>query len=75
MGTDGIDAVAASGAPIGDMVKNLGDVLLGNMGFVLMILVAISVAIAVVGTTLACMNTGVRVTYAMSKDKELPSFL
>ena len=40
-----------------------------------MILVAISVAIAVVGTTLACMNTGVRVTYAMSKDKEVPSFL
>lgn len=71
----GMDAAAASSAPIGDMVKNLGDVLLGHMGFVLMILVAISVAIAVVGTTLACMNTGVRVTYAMSKDKEVPSFL
>jgi amino acid transporter len=71
----GIDAAAASSAPIGDMVKNLGDVLLGNMGFALMIIVATTVAIAVVGTTLACMNTGVRVTYAMSKDKELPSFL
>jgi amino acid transporter len=65
----GIDAAAASGAPIGDMVKNLGDVLLGNMGFLLMILVAITVAIAVIGSTLACMNTGVRVTYAMGKDK------
>ncbi len=71
----GLDAAAASSAPIGDMVKNLGDALLGNMGFVLMIAIAISVAIAVVGTTLACMNTGVRVTYAMSKDKEVPSFL
>ena len=71
----GIDAAAASSAPIGDMVKNLGDALLGNLGFALMIIVAISVAIAVVGTTLACMNTGVRVTYAMSKDKEVPSFL
>ncbi len=71
----GIDAAAASGAPIGDMVKNLGDVLLGNMGFLLMILVAITVAIAVIGSTLACMNTGVRVTYAMGKDKEVPSFL
>jgi amino acid transporter len=71
----GIGAAAASSAPIGDMVKNLGDVLLGNMGFALMIVVAISVGIAVVGTTLACMNTGVRVTYAMSKDKEVPSFL
>ncbi len=71
----GMDAAAASGAPIGDMCKNLGDVLLGNMGFLLMILVAITVAIAVIGTTLACMNTGVRVTYAMGKDKEVPSFL
>ena len=71
----GIDAAAASGAPIGDMCKNLGDVLLGNMGFLLMIIVAITVAIAVIGTTLACMNTGVRVTYAMGKDKEVPSFL
>ncbi len=71
----GIDAAAASSAPIGDMVKNLGDALLGNMGFILMIAVAISVALAVIGTTLACMNTGVRVTYAMSKDKEVPSFL
>jgi amino acid transporter len=71
----GIGAAAASSAPIGDMVKNLGDALLGNMGFALMIIVACSVAIAVVGTTLACMNTGVRVTYAMSKDKEVPSFL
>ena len=71
----GIDAAAASSAPIGDMVKNLGDVLLGNMGFALMIIIAITVGIAVVGTTLACINTGVRVTYAMSKDKEVPSFL
>jgi amino acid transporter len=71
----GFDAAAASGAPIGDMVKILGDSLLGNIGFVLMILVAISVALAVLGTTLACMNTGVRVTYAMAKDKEMPSIL
>jgi len=71
----GIEAASASGAPIGDMCKILGDVLIGNMGFLLMILVAITVAIAVIGTTLACMNTGVRVTYAMGKDKQVPSFL
>ncbi|MDA8442822.1 MAG: APC family permease [Peptococcaceae bacterium] len=71
----GIAAAAASGAPIGDMVKILGDSLLHNSGFVLMIIVGITVAIAIYGTTLACMNTGVRVTYAMSKDKEVPSAL
>ena len=71
----GMEAAAASSAPIGDMVKILGDTLLNNTGFVLMILVAISVALAVFGSTLACMNTGVRMTYAMAKDKEMPSVL
>jgi amino acid transporter len=71
----GLAAAATSSAPIGDMVKNLGDVLLNHSGFVLMIIVAISVAIAVFGSTLACMNTAVRITYAMAKDDEIPSVL
>ncbi|HEX3043127.1 MAG TPA: APC family permease, partial [Bacillota bacterium] len=71
----GLAAAAASGAPIGDMVRILGDVLLGNIGFVLMITISVTVAIAVFGSILACMNTGVRVTYAMAKDKEVPSVL
>lgn len=71
----GIEAAATSGAPIGDMVQNLGNVLLNNSGFICMIVVAISVAIAVFGTTLSCMNTGVRVTYAMAKDDEMPTVL
>ena len=28
--------------------------------------------LALIGTTLSCMNTGARVTYAMGKDKEVP---
>jgi len=71
----GFEAAAASGAPIGDMVQNLGNVLLNNSGFICMILVAISVAVAIFGTTLSCMNTGVRVTYAMAKDDEMPTVL
>lgn len=71
----GMQAAAASSAPIGDMVKILGDTLLHNSGFILMILVALSVALAVFGSTLACMNTGVRMTYAMAKDREMPSVL
>lgn len=71
----GFEAAAASGAPIGDMVQNLGNVLLNNSGFICMILVAISVAVAIFGTTLSCMNTGVRVTYAMAKDEEMPTVL
>jgi amino acid transporter len=33
---------------------------------------AITVFLALIGTTLACMNTGARVTYAMGKDDEAP---
>jgi len=74
-GQHGMAAAAVSGAPIGDMVQNLGNVLLNNSGFICMILVAISVAVAIFGTTLSCMNTGVRVTYAMAKDDEMPTVL
>lgn len=71
----GMDAMAASSAPIGDMAVALGNSLLGHIGFILMISMAITVAIAVVCTTLACMNTAVRVTFGMAEDRELPHFL
>ena len=37
-----------------------------------MLVEAATVFLALIGTTLSCMNTGARVTYAMGKDKELP---
>jgi amino acid transporter len=37
-----------------------------------MLIAAAAVAAAVLGTTLACLNTGVRVTYAISRDTEVP---
>ena len=33
---------------------------------------AFTVFLALIGTTLSCMNTGARVTYAMGKDEEVP---
>ena len=71
----GFSAAAVSSAPIGDMVHNLGNVFLGGNGFTLMLIVAAIVAAAILGTTLACMNTGVRVTYAISRDTEVPQHL
>ena len=71
----GMDAMAASGAPIGDMVRIIGDAMLGGNGFILMIIIAITVALAVIGTTLAAVNTAVRVSYAMAQDSEMPSML
>jgi amino acid transporter len=70
----GLDAAAASAAPIGDLAKLLGDSL-GGIGFGLMITIAITVAIAIIGTTLSCMNTAVRISCAMAEDKEFPELL
>jgi amino acid transporter len=38
-----------------------------------MFIQAITVFLALVGTTLSCINTGARVTYAMGRDEEVPS--
>jgi basic amino acid/polyamine antiporter, APA family len=62
-------------APIGDMIKTIGEQHIGHTGQTLAVVVAFTVLLALIGTTLACLNTGVRVTYSMSKDKEMPSLL
>jgi amino acid transporter len=45
----------------------------GGHGQAFMVMEAFTVFLALIGTTLACMNTGARVTYAMGRDKEGPS--
>jgi APA family basic amino acid/polyamine antiporter len=73
-----ITGYAASGAdpaPIGTMITNIGNKVLGQTGSTVSLIVAFTVLIALLGTTLACLNTGVRVTYAMAKDKEMPGIL
>src|SRR5258706_976333 len=64
-----------TGAPIGNMVQTIGDKMLGHTGTTLAVIMASTVLLALIGTTLACLNTGVRVTYAMAKDKEMPGIL
>lgn len=68
----GFAAANASGAPIGDMAKTIGDSLLGGNGTLFATVIAATVVIALIGTALSCLNTGVRVSYAMGKDTELP---
>jgi basic amino acid/polyamine antiporter, APA family len=66
---------AKDSAPIGTMITRIGNQSLGNTGTTLSLIVAVTVLLALIGTTLACLNTGVRVTYSMSKDKEMPTIL
>jgi amino acid transporter len=68
----GFVAAAASNSPIGDMIIRSVNGLFGGGGFIIMLVVAAVVATAVLGTTLSCVNTGVRVTYAISRDTEIP---
>ena len=64
---------ASSAAPIGDLMILVGDTLFGKgHGRTFMLIEAATVFLALIGTTLSCMNTGARVTYAMGKDKEMP---
>ena len=63
-----------SAAPIGDMMVIVGTWMFGSpaAGKAFMLVQALTVFLALIGTTLACMNTGARVTYAMGRDKEVP---
>ncbi|HEX9241488.1 MAG TPA: APC family permease [Anaeromyxobacter sp.] len=65
----------ASGAPVGDMMVLAGTWLFGSYaaGRAFMLVQAATVFLALIGTTLSCLSTGARVTYAMGKDDEVPS--
>ena len=65
----------ASGAPIGDMMTIIGTWMFGSpaAGRTFMLVESATVFLALIGTTLSCINTGARVNYAMGRDEELPS--
>jgi len=68
-------SAAASSAPIGDMMQLCGAWVFGTAraGWWFMFWEAITVFLAMIGTTLSCINTGARVTYAMGRDEEVPN--
>jgi amino acid transporter len=68
-----MSSATGSAAPLGDMMIIIGDAIFGQgNGRTFMLIEAFTVFLAIIGTTLSCMNTGARVTYAMGKDSELP---
>ena len=64
----------ASSAPVGDMMVIAGTWLFGSYtaGKAFMLVQAFTVFLALIGTTLSCLSTGARVTYAMGRDEEMP---
>jgi APA family basic amino acid/polyamine antiporter len=68
-----MQSATGSAAPIGDMMIMVGNAVFGaGYGKTFMLVQAFTVFLAIIGTTLSCMSTGARVTYAMGKDEELP---
>ncbi len=68
-----MQSATGSAAPIGDMMIVVGNSAFGpGGGRIFMLGEAFTVFLALIGTTLSCMNTGARVTYAMGKDGEVP---
>ncbi len=57
------------------MAIQIGNAFLGGNGFAFMLVIAATVAIAIVGTTLAAMNTAVRISFAMAQDTEMPDIM
>jgi basic amino acid/polyamine antiporter, APA family len=68
-----MQSATGSAAPIGDLMVMVGDAIFGRgNGRTFMLIEAFTVFLALIGTTLSCMNTAARVTYAMGKDDEVP---
>src|SRR5579859_5569131 len=68
----GYASAAASRAPLGDFLTYMGDHWFSNLGIAFATIVAVTVVLALVGSILSAMNTGVRITSAMGRDKEMP---
>ncbi len=66
---------SSSSAPLGDMMQMVGAWAFGSAkaGWWFMIIQALTVFLALIGTTLSCLSTGARVTYAMGRDEEVPN--
>ncbi len=62
-------------APLGNIAIQLGDRLLWNNGFALMLVLSSAVVIALLAAMLTAVNNGVRVSFAMALDSDIPGIL
>lgn len=65
----------ASRAPVGNLAIQIGDRLLSGNGLALMLVLAFATAIALLAAMLSAMNNGVRISFSMSLDAEMPGLL
>jgi APA family basic amino acid/polyamine antiporter len=66
---------ANSRAPLGDLAILLGDNLLKGNGYSLMFVLGFTVVLALLGAMLTATNNGVRISFSMALDAEMPDLL
>ncbi len=64
-----------SRAPLGELALQLGDSLLKGNGYALMFVVGFMVVVALLGAMLTATNNGVRISFSMALDAEMPDLL
>jgi basic amino acid/polyamine antiporter, APA family len=64
-----------SRAPLGELAIQLGDNLLKGNGYSLMFVLGFTVVIALLGAMLTATNNGVRISFSMALDSEMPDLL
>ncbi len=67
--------MAHSTAPLGDLAVQIGDSLLRGNGYALMYVLGFTVALALLGAMLTATNNGVRISFSMALDAEMPDML
>jgi APA family basic amino acid/polyamine antiporter len=67
--------VLNSRAPLGELAIQLGDNLLKGNGYSLMFVLGFTVVVALLGAMLTATNNGVRISFSMALDSEMPDLL
>jgi len=67
--------LAHSHAPIGELAIQVGDSLLRGNGYSLMYVLGFTVIIALLGAMLTATNNGVRISFSMALDSDMPDLL
>lgn len=67
--------ISGSTLPIGDLSLQMGNVLLSGNGRSVLYVIAFTIFIALLASAITALNNGVRISFSMSLDREMPSVL
>jgi APA family basic amino acid/polyamine antiporter len=71
----GLETLAGSPIPVGDLAIQIGNALLGGNGSTILLTIGFTIYVALLGSALTALNNGVRVSFSMALDAEMPSVL